>query len=175
MAEEAPAQHRARASTAPRVTASTSTPSPKAFPIAHSALRPNHTPPGSTNGRHHRPRRRRNLHRSLRPRKVQFHWDRYGKKDENSSCWIRVSQNWAGSGYGTMHIPRIGRRSDRRLLERRPRTTPSSPAVSTTPCRCRHGTCPAQNAVGDQDPLEHRRCRWRRVEERPGRRQCLAL
>ena len=40
--------------------------------------------------------------------KVQFHWDRYGKKDENSSCWIRVSQNWAGSGYGTMHIPRIG-------------------------------------------------------------------
>lgn len=40
--------------------------------------------------------------------KVQFHWDRYGKKDENSSCWIRVSQTWAGSNYGAMHIPRIG-------------------------------------------------------------------
>lgn len=40
--------------------------------------------------------------------KVQFHWDRYGKRDENSSCWIRVSQVWAGSNYGAMHIPRIG-------------------------------------------------------------------
>ena len=28
--------------------------------------------------------------------KVQFHWDREGKKDEKSSCWIRVAQNWAG-------------------------------------------------------------------------------
>jgi type VI secretion system secreted protein VgrG len=40
--------------------------------------------------------------------KVQFHWDRYGTFDENSSCWIRVSQSWAGSNYGSMHIPRIG-------------------------------------------------------------------
>ena len=40
--------------------------------------------------------------------KVQFHWDRYGSFDENSSCWIRVSQTWAGSNYGSMHIPRIG-------------------------------------------------------------------
>ena len=40
--------------------------------------------------------------------RVQFHWDRYGKRDERSSCWIRVSQAWAGSGYGTSHIPRIG-------------------------------------------------------------------
>jgi type VI secretion system secreted protein VgrG len=40
--------------------------------------------------------------------KVQFHWDRYGKRDENSSCWIRVSQPWAGSGFGGVHIPRIG-------------------------------------------------------------------
>ncbi|WP_256376843.1 type VI secretion system Vgr family protein [Diaphorobacter sp. HDW4A] len=40
--------------------------------------------------------------------KVQFHWDRYGSMDENSSCWIRVSQTWAGSNYGSMHIPRIG-------------------------------------------------------------------
>jgi len=40
--------------------------------------------------------------------KVQFHWDRYGQKDENSSCWIRVSQLWAGAKWGGIHIPRIG-------------------------------------------------------------------
>ena len=40
--------------------------------------------------------------------KVQFHWDRYGKKDENSSCWVRVSHPWAGKGWGAVAIPRIG-------------------------------------------------------------------
>lgn len=40
--------------------------------------------------------------------KVQFIWDREGKKDENSSCWIRVSQQWAGAGWGAMFIPHIG-------------------------------------------------------------------
>ena len=40
--------------------------------------------------------------------KVQFHWDSEGKKNENSSCWIRVSQVWAGAGWGAMFIPRIG-------------------------------------------------------------------
>lgn len=40
--------------------------------------------------------------------KVQFHWDREGKLDENSSCWLRVAQVWAGSGWGTQHVPRIG-------------------------------------------------------------------
>ncbi len=40
--------------------------------------------------------------------KVQFHWDREGKDDENSSCWVRVSQVWAGSNWGAIHIPRIG-------------------------------------------------------------------
>jgi type VI secretion system secreted protein VgrG len=40
--------------------------------------------------------------------KVQFHWDRYGKRDENSSCWMRVSQPWAGKDWGTVSIPRIG-------------------------------------------------------------------
>jgi type VI secretion system secreted protein VgrG len=39
--------------------------------------------------------------------KVQFHWDRYGKRDENSSCWIRVSQNWGGKGWGGMFIPHV--------------------------------------------------------------------
>ena len=40
--------------------------------------------------------------------KVQFHWDREGKKNESSSCWIRVSHPWASSGYGAMFLPRIG-------------------------------------------------------------------
>ncbi len=40
--------------------------------------------------------------------KVHFHWDRKGKRDENSSCWVRVSQLWAGQGWGAMWIPRIG-------------------------------------------------------------------
>ena len=39
--------------------------------------------------------------------KVQFHWDREGKLDENSSCWIRVSQVHAGKGFGAVDIPRI--------------------------------------------------------------------
>ena len=40
--------------------------------------------------------------------KVQFHWDREGKMDDKSSCWIRVSQLWAGANWGAMFIPRIG-------------------------------------------------------------------
>ena len=40
--------------------------------------------------------------------KAHFHWDRLGKRDDKSSCWIRVSQVWAGPGWGAMYIPRIG-------------------------------------------------------------------
>ena len=40
--------------------------------------------------------------------KVQFHWDRFGKRDEESSLFVRVSQAWAGSGWGAMQVPRIG-------------------------------------------------------------------
>jgi type VI secretion system secreted protein VgrG len=40
--------------------------------------------------------------------KVQFHWDRIGGKNENSSCWIRVSSPWAGKAWGGISIPRIG-------------------------------------------------------------------
>jgi type VI secretion system secreted protein VgrG len=39
---------------------------------------------------------------------VQFYWDRLGQKNENSSCWIRTSQPWAGGNWGAMWIPRIG-------------------------------------------------------------------
>lgn len=40
--------------------------------------------------------------------RVQFPWDREGKMDDNSSCWMRVSQGWAGAGYGGIQIPRVG-------------------------------------------------------------------
>lgn len=40
--------------------------------------------------------------------KVQFHWDRDGKVDSDSSCWVRVAQTWAGNRWGAMFIPRIG-------------------------------------------------------------------
>jgi len=40
--------------------------------------------------------------------KVQFHWDRDGRKNEKSSCWLRVAQMWAGPGYGTFFLPRVG-------------------------------------------------------------------
>ncbi|WP_431286630.1 type VI secretion system Vgr family protein [Roseateles chitinivorans] len=40
--------------------------------------------------------------------KVQFHWDRRGKSDERSSCWVSVAHPWAGSNFGGIHIPRIG-------------------------------------------------------------------
>ena len=40
--------------------------------------------------------------------KVHFHWDREGGLNDKSSCWIRVSQSWAGPGWGGMLIPRIG-------------------------------------------------------------------
>jgi type VI secretion system secreted protein VgrG len=40
--------------------------------------------------------------------KVQFAWDRQGKKDADSSCWLRVATSWAGKGWGAVHIPRIG-------------------------------------------------------------------
>lgn len=40
--------------------------------------------------------------------RVQFHWDRYGSRDQNSSCWIHVNQPWAGDGMGAINIPRVG-------------------------------------------------------------------
>ncbi len=40
--------------------------------------------------------------------KVQFHWDREGARNQDSSCWVRVAQAWAGPGWGFSFIPRIG-------------------------------------------------------------------
>jgi type VI secretion system secreted protein VgrG len=40
--------------------------------------------------------------------KVQFHWDRRGQRNEQSSCWVSVAHPWAGANFGGVHIPRIG-------------------------------------------------------------------
>src|SRR5262249_25665039 len=40
--------------------------------------------------------------------RVQFPWDRQGKNDEESSSWLRVSQGWAGTGFGLINLPRVG-------------------------------------------------------------------
>ena len=40
--------------------------------------------------------------------KVQFHWDREGKLDENTTCWVRVADTWAGKDFGFIQVPRIG-------------------------------------------------------------------
>ncbi|QDY70922.1 type VI secretion system Vgr family protein [Qingshengfaniella alkalisoli] len=40
--------------------------------------------------------------------KVQFHWDRKGKRDDKSSCWVRTVMPWSGKGWGMVAVPRIG-------------------------------------------------------------------
>ncbi len=40
--------------------------------------------------------------------RVRFHWDREGKYDESCTCWLRVNQGWAGPGYGSVNLPRVG-------------------------------------------------------------------
>lgn len=52
--------------------------------------------------------------------KVQFHWDREGQRNEQSSCWVRVGQPWAGEGWGSSSIPRVGQEVVVRFLEGNP-------------------------------------------------------
>ena len=65
--------------------------------------------------------------------KVQFHWDRDGKNDQNSSCWIRVSQAWAGKGWGSVSHAAHRPRGDRRLPGRRSGPADHHSAACTTP------------------------------------------
>ena len=58
--------------------------------------------------------------------KVQFYWDRDGKNDENSSCWVRVAQSWAGPNYGLIFLPRI----DQEVLVNFEGGDPSRPIVT---------------------------------------------
>lgn len=58
--------------------------------------------------------------------KVHFHWDRKGPESETSSCWVRVSQNWAGKNWGGMFLPHIGQEVIVSFLE----GSPDSPIVT---------------------------------------------
>ncbi len=68
--------------------------------------------------------------------KVQFHWDRQGQTNSDSSCWVRVSQSWAGNGWGSMFIPRIGMEVIVHFLE----GDPDQPII--TGCVYNPGTMP---------------------------------
>ncbi|WP_224361976.1 type VI secretion system Vgr family protein [Hyalangium versicolor] len=52
--------------------------------------------------------------------KVQFHWDREGKRDDRSSCYVRVGQAWGGLAWGALFLPRIGQEVLVRFLEGNP-------------------------------------------------------
>jgi len=49
--------------------------------------------------------------------KLQFHWDREGKRDDRSSAWVRLAQGWAGAGFGATFVPRVGQEVLVRFLE----------------------------------------------------------
>ena len=49
--------------------------------------------------------------------RVQFDWDRVGRRDEKSTCWVRVGQMWGGAHWGAVHIPRIGQEVLVRFLD----------------------------------------------------------
>ncbi|OSM96558.1 type VI secretion system Vgr family protein [Lonsdalea populi] len=68
--------------------------------------------------------------------KLQFPWDRYGASDDQSSCWVRVSQGWAGGQYGMVAIPRIGHEVVVSFLE----GDPDQPIITG---RTYHATNPA--------------------------------
>ena len=68
--------------------------------------------------------------------KVQFFWDREGKKDDKSSCWLRVAGSATGKQWGFVHIPRIGRRSSS-IFTRAIRIGRSLPGTCTTRSKCR--------------------------------------
>ena len=78
--------------------------------------------------------------------KVQFHWDRDGKKDENSSCWIRVSQPWAGKNWGGIDIPRIGQEVIVDFLE----GDPDQPIITGRVYNAEQ--MPPYDAAREQDP-----------------------
>lgn len=78
--------------------------------------------------------------------KVQFHWDRYSKADENSSCWMRVAQVWAGKKWGGMYMPRVGQEVIVEFLE----GDPDRPIVTG---RVYNGECKPPYALPDNKTM----------------------
>jgi type VI secretion system secreted protein VgrG len=102
--------------------------------------------------------------------KVQFNWDRQGKKNADSSCWVRVSQAWAGKGFGALHIPRVGQEvvvdflegdPDRPLIvgtvynaeQMPPHQLPDKKTYSGLKTRSQGGTASNANELRFQDTL----------------------
>ena len=79
--------------------------------------------------------------------KVQFHWDRDGQRDDNSSCWVRVSQAWAGKQWGALVHPRIGDEVIVECLE----GDPDKPIV--TGCVYNAQQMPPYDLPGQQDAV----------------------
>jgi type VI secretion system secreted protein VgrG len=108
--------------------------------------------------------------------KVKFHWDRRKEADEHSSCWIRVSQSWAGAGWGAMHIPRIGQEVLVNFIE----GDPDRPIITG---RLYHGENPVPETLPDDKTVSglkscstpgHRSFNQLRFEDRKGAEQlCL--
>ena len=100
--------------------------------------------------------------------KVQFHWDRLGKKDNTSSCWMRVASPWAGNGFGMIALPRLGQEvvvdflegdPDQPLITGRvhnatqlpPYPLPDNASVSTVKSRSIKGATDAFNELRFED------------------------
>ena len=102
--------------------------------------------------------------------KVQFHWDREGTNDQDSSCWVRVAQVWAGSGWGAMHIPRIGQEVIVEFLE----GDPDRPIITGRVYNA--DNMPPYDAARQQDPerdqvAQHQGRRPGQLQRDPVRRQ----
>ena len=100
--------------------------------------------------------------------KVQFYWDRLGKKDNTSSCWMRVASPWAGNGFGMIALPRLGQEvvvdflegdPDQPLITGRvhnaeqmpPYVLPDNGSVSTVKSRSIKGATDAFNELRFED------------------------
>jgi hypothetical protein len=94
--------------------------------------------------------------------KVQFHWDRVGQSDENSSCWVRVAQGWAGKGWGAMACRASAWRSSSASSRAIP-TGRWSPACLYNADACRPTICRPSRPVDRQEPVVEGRRRLQRT------------
>ncbi len=100
--------------------------------------------------------------------KVQFHWDRLGEKNANSSCWLRVASMWAGNGWGMISLPRLGQEvvvgflegdPDQPLVigsvynsaQKTPYPLPDNATVSTVKSRSKQGGADEFNEIRFED------------------------
>src|SRR5439155_15134904 len=109
--------------------------------------------------------------------KVQFYWDRKGKKDENSSCWVRVSSAWAGKNWGAVDIPRIGQEviidflegdPDRPIITGRVYNADQAPPYALPANQTQSGIKSRSSKSGGSD-----NCNEIRVEDKKGSEEIL--